>query len=423
MKLLFTRRFLPLFITQFLGAFNDNLFKNALVILLAFKMADHVSVNPNLLIIAAGGLFMLPYFLFSATAGQLADKYDKALLARLTKLWEIIIVGIGAVGFIGHHPIFLLIVLFCLGAQSTFFGPVKYALLPQHLRDDELLTGNALVEAATFLAILLGTIAGGVLAMAEHGEAIIVAATMVVALAGYGVSRFIPDAPAPMPQLVVQWNIAAATWRILQHDRANRGVFRAIMGITWLWVVGAVYLSQFPALAKEYLGGDESVVTLFLTLFSLGVGVGSMLAAKLTGGKISTRYVSWGAFGMVLFSLDMALVCFGLPVLETTALVGVSEILENPQHVRLLADLFMVALSGGVFVVPLYAVMQHESDASSRARTIATNNVVNAFFMVLSAVATALMVAAGCGIGHMFLAIAVIGTGVTLYSRRLITQN
>lgn len=416
MKLLTTRRFLPLFVTQFLGAFNDNLFKNALVMLVTFKIAEDSGIAPSILVIAAGGLLILPYFLFSATAGQLADKIDKARLARVTKLWEIVVVALGAVGFVGHHPMFLLAVLFALGVQSTFFGPVKYALLPQHLHDDELVMGNGLIEAGTFLAILLGTIAGGVLVMRDNGEWAIVVVTLVVSLAGYISSWFIPKAPAPVPHLRINKNIFKATWNIVSHDRKNVRVFRAILGITWLWVIGAVYLSQFPTMAKDVLGGNESVVTLFLTMFSLGVGIGSILAAKLTHGKIDSRYASISAFGMALFSFDLALACSGA---MPHALVGVSEFLSEWGHVRVLADLFMIAFCGGVFVVPLYAIMQHDSDPNFRARTIATNNVVNAFFMVLSAVITAVMVAYGSSFAQIALIMGVCSTAVALYIRRM----
>ncbi len=419
MRLLTTRRFLPLFITQFLGAFNDNLFKNALVMLLAFKMGEHTTIAPSILIIAAGGLFIFPYFLFSATAGQLADKIDKARLARITKLWEIIVVGLGAIGFVGHHPMFLLAVLFALGVQSTFFGPVKYALLPQHLHEDELVTGNALIEAATFLAILLGTISGGVLVMQQGGEWKIVVVTLLVALAGYAASWFIPKAPAPAPQLRIDANIFKATWRIVQHDRKNIRVFRAIFGITWLWVLGAVYLSQFPTMAKDMFGGDESLVTLFLTMFSLGIGVGSMLSSRLTKGKIDSGYCAFAAFTMALFSFDLALTCVGQSPLTLYSRVDAATFLYGFGHLRVLADLFMIALSGGVFVVPLYAIMQHDSEVESRARTIATNNIVNAFFMVLSAVVTATLVAAGASFVHIAALIGVCSAAVGFYIHRL----
>lgn len=414
-----TRRFLPLFITQFLGAFNDNLFKNALVMLVAFKLADESTISPQILIIAAGGLFMLPYFLFSATAGQLADKMSRHRLARITKLWEIIVVGIGAVGFIGHHPTFLLAVLFCLGVQSTFFGPVKYALLPQHLREGELVAGNAIIEAGTFLAILLGTIAGGILISAEAGEYYIVAATLAVALLGYAASWGIPAAAAPMPELKLEHNIVKSTLSIVAHDRKNVRVFRAILGISWLWVLGAVFLSQFPTLAKDVIGGGETLVTFFLTMFSLGIGVGSFLSSALVKGKIDSRYVIWGALGIAIFSLDLGLACMGVTRYSGDTPLGVYEFLREWQHVRILSDLFMIALSGGVFVVPLYAIMQHDSDPNYRARTIATCNIVNAFFMVLSAIATGVLVELGCSIPQLFMLMAAVGLMVVRTIRKV----
>jgi len=405
MKLLNTRRFLPLFITQFLGAFNDNLFKNALVMLVAFKI-ESASLPPNMLIIIAGALFILPYFLFSATAGQLADKIDRARLARISKLWEIILVGIGAVGFMGHHETFLLLVLFCLGVQSTFFGPVKYALLPQHLRDGELVPGNALIEAGTFLAILLGTISGGLLIMSENGETILSTVALFVAIAGYAASRFIPAAPPPMPSLKMNYNLLKATWAIVQHDRKNRRVFRSILGISWFWLVGAVFLSQFPGLVKDILGGNEMVVTLFLSMFSVGIGGGSFLSSVLVRGKIDSRFVPYAAFGMSVFMLDLALACMGQQQPAQDTLMGVYAFLESWGNIRILADLFLIALCGGIFVVPLYAIMQHDSDPDFRARTIATNNVINALFMVVSAIVSAGLLAAGYSILHLFMIMA-----------------
>ena len=400
MNLLLTRRFLPLFITQFLGAFNDNLFKNALVMLVAYKAAASAQ-EAQTLIVLAGALFILPYFLFSATAGQLADKFDRARLARITKLWEIIIVAIGAVGFLGHHPNFLLFVLFGLGTQSTFFGPIKYALLPQHLADDELVVGNAFIEAGTFLAILLGTICGGVLIMQEGGEAMIVAASVVVALLGYTTSWFIPKAAAPQPHLRVGWNIARETWRIVAHDRKNPRVFRCILASSWFWLVGAVFLSQFPTLVKDILRGEEWLVTAFLALFSVGIGIGSFLSNWLVHGKIDSKYVPLAAFGMAVFTLDLTFAISALSI----------------PHI--MVDLFGVALCGGIFIVPLYAIMQHDSDVNFRARTIATNNVVNALFMVASAIFTIAMFSFGGTMVHLFLLIATGNIWVGWYIRRV----
>ncbi len=405
MYLLTTRRFLPLFVTQFLGAFNDNLFKNALVMLIAFKLSGEAAEHVSLMVIIAGALFILPYFLFSATAGQFADKIDRAKMARYTKIWEILIVLVGAVGFIGHYPIFLLIVLFALGVQATFFGPIKYALLPQHLREDELLTGNAYIEAATFLAILLGTIAGGVLIMYNQGEYYIVASSFVVAIAGYIASRYIPQAAPPSPALKVDYNIFKATWHIVQHDRKNPHVFRCILAISWFWLVGAVFLSQFPALVKEVIGGDESLVTLFLAIFSIGIGFGSFMSSALTKGVISSRYVAPAALAMGIFAADLAWVLMGVSPSELP--IGVADYFTHVAHIRIVADLFLLAVAGGVFIVPLYAIMQHDSAPESRARTIATNNVINALFMVLSAVATIALFAVGFEMPHLFAALAV----------------
>ena len=279
--------------------------------------------------------------------------------------------------------------------------------------------GNALIEAATFLAILLGTISGGVLVMQEGGEWKIVIVTLLVAIAGYAASWFIPKAPAPAPQLRIARNIFSATWKIVQHDRANIRVFRAILGITWLWVLGAVYLSQFPTMAKEIFGGDESLVTLFLTMFSLGIGVGSMLSSVLTKGKIDSDYCAFAAFGMALFSFDLALACVGKSPLTLYSRMDASMFIQSWDNIRILFDLFMIALCGGVFVVPLYAIMQHDSDANFRARTIASNNIVNAFFMVLSAIITALLVKFGASFIHIAALMGVCSAAVGVYIHRL----
>jgi len=409
--MLFTsRRFFPLFVTQFLGAFNDNFFKNALVMLVAFKIPAGGILSPSMMVIAAGALFMLPYFLFSATAGQISDKIDRARMARITKVWEIIVVLIGAVGFLGHYPMYLLVVLFMLGVQAAFFGPVKYALLPQHLSDDELVAGNAMIEAGSFLAILLGTIMGGILVMMEGGEIYIVASTLIIGLAGYVASRYIPLAPAPVPGLKIDFNIVRATWNIVKHDRTNKRVFRAILCISWFWVVGAVFLSQFPALVKDIVNGTEGVVTLFLAMFSVGIGVGSGLANALTHGKIDSKFVAPAALGMALFMADLTFACFAQH--ESGAPGGVMVFFSSFGHIRILFDLFMIALCGGIFVVPLYAIMQHDSDVNYRARTIATTNVINAFFMVLSAGISAALLAWGLLVPHLFAIMAAGSVGV-----------
>lgn len=419
-NLLKTRRFLPLFITQFLGAFNDNLFKNALVMLITYKVADRLGGNAQLLVTLAGAVFILPYFLFSATAGQLADRYDRALIARATKLWEIGIVLVGAAGFYLGNAYFLLFVLFCLGMQSTFFGPVKYALLPQHLAEGELVAGNGYIEAGTFLAILIGTIAGGLLILQPGGEHRMALCMAAVALAGYAASRHIPKAPPPMPALKINWNIFSETWNILQNDRRNPVVWRSILAISWFWLVGATFLAQFPILAKAVLHSDETVVTLFLAVFSVGIGIGSVACSALLRGRVTDRMVPYAALGLSLFTLDFYLASsvFPLPLAGggyVAGLLTASEFLRHAASWRVLADLLMIAICGGLYIVPLYAMMQHHSDPAYRARTIASNNVLNALFMVMSALATVAMLKAGMTVPQVFLATGIANAMVALF--------
>ncbi len=418
-SLLKTRRFLPLFLTQFLGAFNDNVLKNALVMLIAFKAAGESGGNAQILVTMAGALFIAPYFFFSATAGQLADKYDRAKMARITKIAEIIFMGLAAVGFYIGSTYFLLFILFCMGVQATFFGPIKYALLPQHLQDDELIAGNGYIEAGTFLAILAGTILGGLLIMQDSGAHLISAAMMSCALLGYIASRFIPTAPAPMPQLKIGWNIARETWRIIDHDRKNPRVFRSILGISWFWLVGATFLSQFPAYAKDVIHADETVVTLFLTMFSVGIGVGSALCNRLLRGEVKSTYVASAAFGMTIVTIDLFFASRGIVPAADGTLMGAWTFLAQPWSWRIMFDLFAFAACAGVYVVPLYAIMQHDSEPESRARTIATNNVVNAVFMVVAAVVTVWMLKEEFTVPEVFLTVGVLNGLVALYIRRL----
>lgn len=419
--LLKTRRFLPLFVTQFLGAANDNLFKQAMVTLIIFRIAADAGFDGQLMVTAAAGVFILPFFLFSATAGQLSDKYDKALLIRLIKLAEIVAMGLGAWGFVTGNAWFLMAVLFLMGAHSTFFGPLKYSILPDHLTQDELIAGNALIEAGTFLAILLGTIAGGLLIMAEGGVAIISAAVLGVAGLGFAASWFVPKAPPADTSLRVSWNLVRETAAIIGHARHNRDVFLSILGISWFWLVGAVFLSQFPAFAKDVLGGNEQVQTLFMVVFSVGIGIGSMITGKLLHGEISAKYVPLAAVGISLFSIDLYFAAGnGVAAGNGAVLAGAAAFLSHPANWRILADLLLVAMSGGVYIVPLYAILQSRSDVAHRSRTIASNNVINAGFMVVSAIATALMLASGFMVTDVFFWMAVINIGVAVYICRLL---
>ncbi|HEX8979725.1 MAG TPA: MFS transporter [Parasulfuritortus sp.] len=417
-RLLRTRRFLPLFLTQFLGAFNDNTFKNALVVLLAFHAARWTTLSPAVLANLAAGIFILPFFLFSATAGQLADKYDKARLARLVKVLEIGIMLVAGIGFWQESLAWLLFALFLLGLHSTVFGPIKYALLPQHLQPTELLGGNALVEAGTFVAILLGTLAGGLLAGFGH-PLVIAGAGLAVAVAGYLVSRAIPAAPAPAPELRIHPNPLAETWRNIGFARENRSVFLSILGISWFWLFGALLLAQFPAYAKVVLGGSESTVTLLLATFTIGVGLGSLACEKLSEHRVELGLVPLGSIGLTVFGLDLA---WSSPSLPAHAPLALAELLAQPGIWRVLADLAASGLFGGFFIVPLYALVQIRSREEFRARIIAANNIMNALFMVVGSLCAAALLAAGWSIPQLFAAAAVLNAAVAIYIYRLVPE-
>jgi len=398
-SLLYERRFGPLFATQFFGAFNDNLYKSALVILLTFKTLEWTKMSTGVLTNLAMGLFILPFFLFSATSGMLADKFDKARIARISKVLEIIIILIAGVGFVLHHLGILLAVLFLMGLQSTLFGPVKYALLPQHLHPEELVQGNAMVEAATFVSILLGTLAGSVLAATKNGPLWIMLGSMTVAILGYLSSRAIPPAPAPSPHLKLNFNPITETWRGIGFARENWRVFLAVLGISWFWLYGSVLLTQFPDFTKSILGGQESMATLLLTIFALGIGSGSLLCGRLSREKPNLRFTLLGGVGMTLFGLDLAwasTLVAGIPETPLTVL------LQEPTIWRVLVDLMGLGLSGGLYGVPLYALMQQESNPDCRARVIAANNILNALFMVLAAIASMILLSWGWSIPRLF---------------------
>ena len=409
-RLLSTKRFAPLFLTQFLGAFNDNLFKNALIVLVTFQSAQWTSLRPEILANLAAGLFILPFFFFSATAGQLADKYDKAMLARLTKLLEIGIMIVAIAGFLLHNLDLLLAALFLLGLQSTLFGPVKYAILPQHLHEDELVGGNAQVEAGTFVAILIGTLSGGLLAGAGVEAVWIARAGLGAAVAGYLVSRGIPEAPPPAPELVVNVNPLSETWRNIGFARENRTVFLSILGISWFWLYGALFLAQLPAYGKIVLGGGEGAVTLLLAVFTVGIGVGSLLCERLSARHVELGLVPLGSIGLTIFGLDLALASMALP--PVTRELPVAALLGQSGVWRVLADLLLLGMFGGFFIVPLYALVQLRSTADKRARIIAANNIINAFFMVLGALAAAAMFAGGLAI-PMLIAVAAVSSTAT----------
>jgi 1-acyl-sn-glycerol-3-phosphate acyltransferase len=418
--LLRSRRFLPFFSTQFLGAFNDNLFKNSLIVLLTFQAASWTTLKPELLANLAAGIFILPFFLFSATAGQLADKYDKARIARLVKLLEIVIMLVAGVGFAMHSLNLLMGALFLFGIHSTLFGPVKYAILPQHLKVEELIGGNALVEAGTFVAILIGTITGGLIAGLSQGTLWISVGGLVVATAGYLTSRQIPAAPAPAPELRVNPNPFTETWRNIGFARANRTVFLSILGISWFWLYGALFLAQFPAYAKNVLGGTETSVTLLLAIFTIGIGAGSMLCERMSGKMVEIGLVPFGSIGLTLFGLDLAWASPASPPAGEP--LTVLALIATPGMWRVLLDLGALGLFGGFFIVPLYALVQLRSNVEFRARIIASNNIMNALFMVVGALAAASMLGAGLSIPALFGVAAVCNAAVAIYIYKLVPE-
>ncbi len=401
-QLLKSRRFIPLFLTQFLGAFNDNVYKNALVILIIFQGSTLYGLDSNILVTLSAGIFILPYFLFSATAGQFADKYEKAMLIRWVKFLEVIIMSAAIIGFYQKNILFLMILLFLMGAQSTLFGPLKYGILPQHLQENELMGGNGMMSMGTFLAILLGTILGGVLVSIEfYGPMIVAVIVVILAFLGLLTSFFIPTAPAAEETLQIHWNIATQTWQTMKYALENRSVFIAILAISWFWLVGATYLSQVPAYTKDVLNGNNQVVTLLLTMFSVGIGMGSILCEKLSRGRIELGLVPLGAIGITLFSIDIYFASQHFP--QVVTLMGASDLLKIPSSWRILLDLSLIGLFGGIYIVPLNAMIQHRSDPQHRARVIAANNILNALLMVGSAIGTILLLKLGFSIPTIFL--------------------
>jgi hypothetical protein len=418
-RLLRERRFLPFFITQFLGAFNDNVYKNALIILLAFHAATLTTLSSGTLVNLCAGLFILPFFLFSATAGQLADKYDKAAIIRYVKLFEIGIMIVGAAGFLYQNLALLIGALFLLGLHSTLFGPVKYSILPQHLKIEELVGGNGLVEMGTFTAILIGTVSGGVLIAQESSARLVAFAVVAIACAGYLSSRGVPSAPPAAPDLKINWNPFTETWANLQFTRRHRTVFLSVLGISWFWFYGATLLAQFPNYCKDVLGGDEHVATLMLTTFSIGVGAGSLLCERLSGDKVEIGLVPFGSIGLTLFALDLFLAS---PTALPAQTMGALQFIAHAAHWRILFDLIMIGMFGGFYIVPLYALIQSRAERSHQSRIIAGNNILNALFMVASALMAIGLLKAGLTIPQLFLVTALLNAVVAIYIYTLVPE-
>lgn len=418
-RLLAQKRFGPFFGVQFLGALNDNLFKNTLVILFAFQASSEA--ESGLVTNLAAGLFILPFFLFSAVAGQIADKFDKAKIMRTIKAAEIGIMALGSVGFFTGHNVLLFITLFLMGVHSAFFGPVKYSILPQHLKEDEVMTGNALVEMGTFLAILIGTLTGGFLA-GSRNMGVISAGIVSVALIGYLASLRIPTAPAVVPHLKLKWNPFTQTVALTRILFKKAALFNSVLGISWFWFFGATVLAQLPNFTRHFLQGNESVVTLLLAVFSVSIGIGSVLCAKLSRGDIELGLVPIGALGMTLFIVDLAFLPYPP---ETGVLMGVGAFLQGPYASltwRVMADLGMMGISGSLFIVPLYALIQTRADEESRSRVIAANNIFNAVFMVASALITMVLFKLGFNTLQILLFTAILNFVVSAYIFLLIPE-
>lgn len=411
-SLLTQRRFLPYFVTQFFGAFNDNIFKNVLLLFVAFASKEALPVSSHLFINLAAGLFILPFFLFSASAGILADKYEKSWFIRKVKLAEIAIMTLGAIGFIFESYAILLILLFLMGTQSAFFGPVKYALLPQQLKPKELVPGNALVETGTFIAILLGTLGAGVIASAEYAKYIAAGCVIFFALMGYLASRSIPHSPASAPDIQFKWRPIAQTKQTIGIAKQDRTIFQAIMAISWFWFLGASYLTQFPNFTKIYLQGTESSVSFLLALFSVGIAIGSLTCDKLSGHRIEIGIVPIGSLGISIFGFLMAT---SIPS-ELPQFTHFAEFVSYAPLWPLYFSLLFLGISGGIFIVPLYALMQQRAKVTQRAQVIAALNIYNSLFMVGSAILGIVCLSVlSLSIPQLFSVLAVLNLLVTIY--------
>lgn len=421
LSLLRTRRFAGIFWTQFFGAFNDNLLKNALVILITYRSLSVLGLSPENLVALCGGLFILPFFLFSATAGELADRYAKHRLVRVVKMVEIAIMTSAAVGFWQQSLWLLLTALFLMGVHSSIFGPVKYSILPQLLKPEELVGGNALVEMGTFLAILLGTIGGGVAVSAGDTGLVVLGWSMLgIAGAGLGTSMLVPPVPAESPGLRIDPNPVRPTVETLRLTRKTRSVFLAVLGASWFWFFGSIILAMLPIYSRDVLHAGEHVVTLFLALFCVGIGTGSMLCEMLSGRKLELGLVPLGSIGMTVFAFDLFLV--GAPAVTPPELLSVGAFLASPGGIRICIDLLAIALFSGFFIVPLNTFIQDRTAAAERSRVIAGGNILSALFMVAASLLLVVMLEASLSVPHVFLVLALLNTAASFYVYKVLPE-
>lgn len=387
LELLKSKRFLPLLLTQFMVAFNDNFFRNALITFITFKTFDIPESSKSLMVTISIGLFMLPYFLFSTTGGQLANKYNKAQLIRWIKILEIFVMSLAAVGFMLNDIYFLMFVLFLMGAQSALFGPVKYSILPDHLSNHELIGANGFVEASTFLSILLGTVFGAMVILS--GTNILMAASILVvafAVLGFITSLFIPDTPALHPEKKVSFNLIKETKEIFVIAKKDRNLYYCIIAISWAWMIGAVFLSQIYNVSDGLLKVNGETNILLLSVFTIGIGFGSLICNTILKGEISSKYVPITAVLMTIFIADFTYAIDHFEPLDRVMLLH--EFLNTFSGWRIIVDMTAVAALGGIYMVPLYAILQAQSEEKERSQIIAANNIINAVFMVLSSIAS-----------------------------------
>ncbi len=417
-RLFAQRRFLPFFGAQAFGAFNDNVYKNVLLILATYQAATYTSMEPQLLTNLAGGLFILPFVLFSGIAGQLATRYDKTVVLKAVKAFEILIMATAAFGFAQQHIGILLGALFMMGAHSTFFAPAKYGLLPEVLDESELVGGNALIQMGTFLAILLGTLFAGILA--SHGDiGVIAIALIAIAVAGFAASLAIPKLKPVDPSLRIDWRPWSSAWDNIQAARESRTVFLSILGISWFWFYGALVLAQLPLYSKDILGGNEEVVTVLLVVFSAGVGIGSLLCERLSGHKVEIGLVPFGSIGLTVFAIDLY---FAAPVALGSQLLAPRAFIEQPGIWRVLLDLGLIGVFGGFFIVPLNALVQQRSRREVISRVIGANSILNAAFMVVAALFGATALQAGMSIPQLLLATGILNAFVAIYIYSLVPE-
>ncbi len=410
--LLGQRRFAPFFWVQFLGAANDNLFKFAFTVMVTYQLQVDW-LPPSLAGLAIGALFIVPFLLFSATSGQLADKLEKTVLIRFVKWLEIAIMGLATYGFLHQDARVLLACVFMMGLHSTLFGPVKFAYLPQHLGERELTGGNGMIEMGTFVAILLGQVAGGLLiALPRTGAWWVSAACIAVAVLGRVLAQEVPLSPATDPGLKINWNPFSETWRNLKLAHENIVVFRSLLGISWMWFFGAVFLAQFPSFAKDVLHGDERVASLLLVVFSVGVGMGALMCEVLSRRHVEIGLVPLGAIGMSVFAVDLYFASHVLPASEP---MGLAQFFAQSGHLRVIADLGLLSLFVGLFSVPMYALIQLRSQSTHRARIIAANNILNAVFMIVSSLGAGALLGAGFSVPEVFLTVGLLNAVVGVY--------